>query len=425
MPNLTPVQAKIAKDNHRFRVLSLGRRTGKTTLAVEEIKGKALAKANRILYIANTYQQARDIAWEMLKKELKPAILSVNESRLELRVKTQDNEESLVILRGWESVDTLRGQAFNFIVIDEVASMRDFWLNWQEVLRPTLTDTRGEVLFCSTPKGFNHFYELYSKDPSKPPAKDIEQDPDYKSFHFTTYDNPFIPFEEIEKAKKELPENRFAQEYLADFRKSEGLVYKEFNREKHIFSDKKMAVNQIEKIAGIDWGYEHPSVVLEIVKDYDHNFWVMSEWYRTHKTTKEIIEYVAGMKFNAVYPDPAEPDRLEECERAGLNVMEVNKDVLKGVDTIRNLLKEGKLFIHNSCRNLINEFETYSYREARKDGQVAEEPLKENDDGVDALRYALFNQGSLLQQRKSTIRYPSNLNRNPTYYPHIKQWKSQ
>ena len=178
---LTPSQTEIAQDTHRFRVVNCGRRFGKTTLAIEEMKGKAVAKPSRIAYIAPTYQQARDIAWEQLKSELKPIIIKINESRLELTTKTLQGGESLIVLRGWEAIETLRGQKFDFIVVDEIASMRNYWSNWQEVIRPTLTDTKGEALFISTPKGFNHFYELFKKE---------AEDSDYKSFHFTTYDNP-------------------------------------------------------------------------------------------------------------------------------------------------------------------------------------------------------------------------------------------
>ena len=109
---LTPAQAQIGIDRHRFRVLNCGRRFGKTTLAIEEIKGKIAAGKKHIAYIAPTYQQARDIAWEILKREFIGA--SFNEQRLEVRI-----GDCIVVLRGWESVETLRGQAFDFIVIDE------------------------------------------------------------------------------------------------------------------------------------------------------------------------------------------------------------------------------------------------------------------------------------------------------------------
>lgn len=383
---LTPAQEQIAKSTHRFRVVNCGRRFGKTTEASEEIKGKALAKPSRIAYIAPTYQQARDIAWEVFKNELRPATTQINESRLEIKTKTQIGGESIIVLRGWESIETLRGQKFDFIVIDEIAQMRNFWANWHEVIRPTLTDTRGEALFISTPKGFNHFYDLYQQE---------NKDKDYKSFHFTTYDNPFIPKEEIDKAKEELTEDRFAQEYLADFRKTEGLVYKEFNRDRHLYTDE--VTNIVELIGGIDFGFTNPTAVIHIGRDSDDNYWVTQEWYKTQRTDSQIAEYVASCKFNRVYPDPESPSAIEELNRKGVSVSEVvkNKDSIKnGINVVRELFKQNRLKIHTSCENLIAELETYSYADKRPDHNEEENPIKENDHALDALRYALMSNSS-------------------------------
>src|SRR3990167_9653901 len=116
---LHQAQKQIASDRHRFRVLRCGRRFGKTSLIAEEIKGYAIEKPSKIAYFANTYQQARDIAWELLKKELKPAIISTHEQpRLEIRVGTAQGGESTIVLRGWESVENARGQAFDFLALD-------------------------------------------------------------------------------------------------------------------------------------------------------------------------------------------------------------------------------------------------------------------------------------------------------------------
>lgn len=371
MISLTKAQAEIALDKHRFRVLNCGRRFGKTTLAIEEIKGKIAAGKKHICYIAPTYQQARDIAWEALKKELRGA--DFNESRLEIRI-----IDCVVVLRGWESIETLRGQAFDFIVIDEAAMMRNFDVNWEEIIRPTLTDTIGKAMFISTPKGFNHFYDLFNKE---------LDDTDYRSFHFTTYDNPNIPVEELEKARKEMTEDRFAQEYLADFKKASGLVYKEFTRD-CIYSDEKH--NTIEKIAGVDFGYTNPSAILTIDRDSDNNYWVSDEWYRTGKTNIELIEYIKSKGYNAVYPDPAEPDRITEFQNHGINTREVSKDIEAGIDRVRELLKNNKLKVHKSCTNLIWELETYSYPAKKPDKNEPEIPIKENDHCLDALRYALY-----------------------------------
>jgi len=349
-------------------------------LASEEIKGKAIAKECRIAYIATTYGQARDIIWNTLIKELLPVTLKANESRFEIEVKNLEGTTSLIQLRGWENVETLRGQKFHFIVVDEVAMMRNFWSNWQEVIVPTLTDTRGEVLFISTPKGFNHFYELYNKE---------LEDKDFKSYHFTTYDNPFIPAEEITKLKSQLTEDRFSQEYLAEFKKTEGLVYKDFKRELDIVSIIPEHFKTI--ICGLDFGFTNPVAILNIGVDSENTFWITEEWYKTGQTNEQIGEILLKMKPNSVYPDPAEPDRIQALQRIGVNCREVSKDVEAGIDRLTELFKQRKIKIHKSCINLIWELETYSYPERRPNQNEKETPIKENDHALDALRYAIYN----------------------------------
>ncbi len=352
-------------------------------MAVEEMLACAVSKGDRrIAYIASTYQQARDIAWEMLKAKALPVATKINESRLEITVQTQDGGSSLIILRGWESVETLRGQYFDFLVLDEVAMYRNFMTGWQEVLRPTLTDKKGSVLFISTPKGFNHWYEIFNIQAS---------DGDYKSFQFSSYDNPFLPKEELDKAKQEMTEDRFAQEYMADFRKMEGLVYKEFDRTKHLFDTDPTRV--VETIAGVDFGTTNPAAEITIKKDYDQNYWVTSEWYERGKTDAEIAEHVSGTPYNKVYADPESASGNLELKKRGVNCRDVvkNKDsVRNGINAVRELFRTGKLKIHVSCQNLIWELETYSYPEKKDQHNPEENPIKENDHALDALRYAIM-----------------------------------
>ena len=383
---LHKTQKIVALDTHRFRVVNCGRRWGKTTLAILEMVAKAIYKDNaRVVYIAPTYQQARDISWNELKKICLPISSAVNEARLEITVNTKNGGTSIIWLRGWESVETLRGQKFDFVVIDEIASMRNFWLNWQEVIRPTLTDNKGEVLFISTPKGFNHFYDLYNFD-----------DEDYKAFHFTTYDNPHLPVEEIDKAKKELPEDRFAQEYMADFRKQEGLVYKEFTRELHVF-DGEPTRPKAKLLGSVDFGFRHPCAVLHVWLDTDGDYWVVDEWYKTERTEEQITDYVKSCGFNEVYPDPENASAISLLNSKGVNVRDVVKNkgsVKSGIDAVRNLFKQNRLHIHKDCTNLIWELETYSYKEKTSNDNSPEEPLKVNDDAVDSLRYVLMTHDS-------------------------------
>lgn len=383
---LHPAQNKIASSTARFRVVNAGRRFGKTVLACEEIKGVALYREAKIAYIAPTIQQARDIMWNQLKKELQPIIRKTNESRLELEVLNKDGKSSFIQLKGWEAIETLRGQSFDFIVLDEVASMRNFWVGWNEVLSPTLIDRKGSCMFISTPKGFNHFYDLYNLR---------EKNKDYESFHFTTYDNPNIPIEEIEREKETKPENTFAQEYLGSFRKSEGLVFKEFRRDLHVYTDdsEKQPANLIRYMAGIDFGFTNPTAVIAIRKGHDNDYWIVSEWYKSGKTDAQIADVVLAYGFDEVYPDPESPSTIAELQKRGVYCKEVikNKDSIKnGINRMRALFIKNKLHIHSSCVNLINELETYSYPESKFGKNEEENPVKEHDHAIDALRYALF-----------------------------------
>ena len=396
---LHDAQKQIALDPHRFRVVCAGRRFGKTVVVIDQMKARAAIPNSRIAYIAPTYQQARDICWMELRRDCEQAAKAINESRLEI---TLVNGSSIV-LRGWENIETLRGQKFDLIVIDEIAMMRNFWEMWQEVIRPTLTDTKGEGIFISTPKGFNHFYDLFNLE-----AKDS----DFKSFHYSTYDNPYIDPEEIDKAKQEVTEDRFAQEYLADFRKTEGIVYKEFDRKIHLFTGedadfyKSKGQTVVRKYGGVDFGYNHPAVVLEIEELSDGIFYIKDEWYKSGKTDEEIAEIAASRKFHYAYPDPANPGGIKSLKDRGVNVREVNKgpdSIKNGIQIVRELFKSNRLFINARCVSTLLELETYSYKDSKDGMKIDENPIKENDDAMDAMRYVLmmvanrksFNTGSV------------------------------
>lgn len=383
---LTPAQSTIAKDTHRFRVIDAGRRFGKSTLISWEMFAIAISQDDaRVPYYAPTRDDARDIMWGMLKKVSEPLIVEVNEGRLEITVRNRHKGTSRMLLYGWEAVQE-RGKGVgvknNHIFLDEVSKYKNFWMGWQEILRPTLTDLAGGATFISTPNGFNHFYDLYGME---------GRDPDYKSFHFTSYDNPYLPVEEINKAKNELPEDRFAQEYLADFRKQSGLVYKEFSRDRHIVDSEPETV--VATLGGVDFGFTNPTAALKIRKDYAGVYWIMSEWYKTGRTEDEVVDHVVSQSFNVVYPDPENASAIESLRRKSVNVREVSKgkgSIVSGVSKVREMLKQGRIKVHRSCINTIQEFEQYAYPEGSGKETESELPDPQFNHAMDALRYVIM-----------------------------------
>ena len=211
-------QKEIIQSNARFKVIRAGRRSGKSTVTLEEMVYDAVTGKNRnIFYICPTQKQSRSIIWEALKTRV-GGLGEPNESRLEMKLPTQDGGFSTIYVSGWENRENFRGMKAYKIVFDELDTMREFFLGWQEIFRPALTDTGGKAVFVGTPKKENPNLKRLEKI--------AETDSDYEAFHFKTSDNPHIPEEEIAKAKEELDYNTFRQEYLAEYVENEGSLFK-------------------------------------------------------------------------------------------------------------------------------------------------------------------------------------------------------
>ena len=383
---LTPKQAEVILNKSRFKVLNWGRRSGKTTVFAYEALGTALTVNNaHITYYAQTFGDARDIAWNIFLEVFGDAVINKNETLLEIKVKNLKGGTSLVSLKGWESVYQTgkgRGTENNLILADEVAFCRQFMEYFDKVLAPTLLTTKGRAVFGSTPNGFNDFHKLTER---------ATNNPDWFYSHATSYDNLANDPEEIERIKKEISEDRFSQEYLADFRKLEGLVYKEFDRERHTYDIDREVFDEF--IGSVDFGYKNPCAVLHIKRTGDDDYYVEDEWYKTERSEEQIAQYIKSCNFNRVYPDPENPSAIALMNEKGISVEEVMKgkgSIKSGIDKIHLLFKRNKLHIHKRCINLIWELENYRYPD-KKDGRNDDEnPIKENDHACDSLRYAIL-----------------------------------
>lgn len=383
---LNKPQSEVILNKSRYKVLNWGRRSGKTTLFAYEALGTALTIPNaKITYYAQTFGDARDIAWDIFLEVFGDAVLKKNETLLEIVVANLSGGTSKISLKGWESVVTSqkgRGTENDLLLVDEVAFCRGFNEYWETVLEPTLLTTNGRAVFGSTPNGFNDFYYLADKAQ--------KQDGWFYS-HATSYDNEANNKKWLDDKRATMPEDRFSQEYLADFRKTEGLVYKEFTRGVHIYDD--MEIDEVVDMAGVDFGFTNPTAVIRVAKDKRGCYWVKSEWYERGKTDAQSAEVISAMNITKVYPDPENPGAIKELRDRQVNVMEVlkgNDSIKSGINKIRELLKQRRLKVHRSCVNLIWEFETYHYPKTVDGKNDAEVPVKENDHALDALRYVIL-----------------------------------
>ncbi len=202
LQTLHPKQEVIMTEAKRFNHLRCGRRFGKTTL-IEELSSITLdGKLVGIWF--PTYKDLSEV-WKDIKKTYRPIIEKVNEQLKQINLVTG----GIIDFWSMEDPDSGQGRKYHRAIIDEAAKAPKLYQAWENTIRPTLTDYRGDAFILSRPKGKNNgFYMLEEKH---------RQFDNWTFHHYTTYDNPHIDPNEIEEAKSQLDEINFRQEYMAEY----------------------------------------------------------------------------------------------------------------------------------------------------------------------------------------------------------------
>ena len=240
----------ILNSKAKYHVACVGRQFGKSMMAMNLVLYWAINDSpSRILWVSPVYSQT-----DKVQKELMQAIggsglvETCNYSTSEIKLKNG----SVILFRSAERYDNIRGLTMDYGVLDEAAFMKDE--AWREAIRPVFMVSGKRVLFVSTPKGKNWFYNLYQLGIS-------EDSPQYAAYTGSSYDTPYIDKSEIEDAKKTLPENVFQQEYLARFIDAGGEVFS--GLDKNTFP--KYTLPQGKVYCGIDLGKQEDYTVATFV----------------------------------------------------------------------------------------------------------------------------------------------------------------
>ena len=267
---LHPAQLEIFNSTARFKVVSAGRRFGKSRLAAWILIIKALQSESKdVFYIGPTFQQAKDIMWNMLKELLHGTDLIETTHENTATMKLVNGRR--ISLKGSDRPDTLRGVGLAYVVLDEYASMKVEV--WEQIIRPTLSDVKGGALFIGTPAGKNHFYDLYLE---------AEKDDDWEAFQYTSIDNPLIDPKEVEVAKRTMSTQAFRQEFEASFVsftggifKNEWIKYDENEPEEgnFVIAVDPAGFESVEKERGLK-GSKLDETAISIVKIHGDKWWV-------------------------------------------------------------------------------------------------------------------------------------------------------
>ena len=283
-------QQEVFSSPARFKVVAAGRRCGKSRLAAWTMIVRALqVEKCTVFYVAPTQGQARDILWSLIEDLAHPVIATKHVNNMEFKLVNG----SRIMLKGGDRPDTMRGVSLEYLVIDEYADVKQ--QVFEEILRPALADRKGDCLFIGTPKGRNHFYDLYC-------YADAGEDDSFAAWHFTSYDNETLDPEEINLAKKSMSSFAFRQEFMSSFEALGSEIFKEhwvqFSEEEPELGDYYIAVDLA--------GFEDPSsrskknkrldsTAISVVKVSEHGWYIKDIIYgrwTLEETAQKIFKAV-------------------------------------------------------------------------------------------------------------------------------------
>lgn len=209
-----PLQALIHSSllAFRFIVLVCHRRFGKTILVINEMIDRAYRNElenPQYAYIAPTYSQAKRIAWEYLKKYTKDLpYRQVFESELKIVLERPDRKDKITFqLLGSDNPDAIAGMYLDGVIMDEFSLQNP--KVWTIVVRPAISDRKGWAIFIGTPRGQNHFFDIYQTAKKHPDS--------WFSKVYRASETGLIDENEMRSIREVMSQEEIDQEYECSF----------------------------------------------------------------------------------------------------------------------------------------------------------------------------------------------------------------
>jgi len=276
-----PMQVKVLAEAKRFNVLCCGRRWGKTNLSEElllspEDESHGALNGQPVAYFAPTYKMLMEV-W----REMNSILYEITEMRSETEKRIELFGGGIIDFWSLEDPNSIRGRKYKRVIIDEAAAARNIQEAWTKVIRPTLTDLKGDAWFLSTPRGKNnYFYNL---------SKFEEEFPDWATFQMPTETNPYIDPDEIEQARLQLDPLTFAQEYLASF------VTENLNAWAYCYSHKKHVgkteMNRTYEVK-LSFDFNRDPITCGVFQDYNDNIFGIEQIKLQNSNIYDLCDYI-------------------------------------------------------------------------------------------------------------------------------------
>lgn len=391
-------QQLVLDQKKRFNTLCCGRRWGKTKLAEELIlspddETNGALNGYPVAYFSPTYKMLMDV-WRTITVICAP--LTVSKSEVEKRIELEGG--GVIDMWSLDSPDNIRGRKYKRIIVDEAAVVPNLKYAWTEVMRPMLTDLKGDAFFLSTPKGkTNYFYDLY---------KNSELYQDWASFQMPTVSNPYIDEAEVEQARLQLDPLTFAQEYLASF------VTENLNSWAYCYSAAKHVgkteLNRSYEVK-LSFDFNRDPITCGVFQDYNNEIFGIEQIKLPNSNIYALCDYIRA-KYNGcllVVTGDATGRASNALVKDNINYYTVIKSKLNismqqiRVHTINPTLEENRVLVNSilhskkvtldpvNCKALIFDLE---HAQVLPDGSLdktdRKDPTKQLD-ALDCFRYYL------------------------------------
>lgn len=300
---------------------------------------------------------------------------------------------SRVQFRSGEHADKLVARTLDGFWLDEFTLLKsDVWLT---SVRQRLAATGGWGVFSGTPRGRNWAWEHIWR---RTDPKDDAYDPSFLGFTWHSVENPMVPRDEVEAARRQLPRAMFEREWEASWEAFKGQVYDGWGD--HLLVDQVHERDKLPRgtitVMGVDWGYASAGAVV-VARKLPGGVWeVVEEVHEVGKLPKWWHEKIAELwtkhRVHRIWCDPEDAGRIATLQDDGLPVMSAANDVRDGIREVAAVIVQRAIRVHRRCVNLVQQMAGYHWKEQRTTGETMEVPVKANDHTCDALRYAIFSE---------------------------------
>ena len=389
--DLHPGQLEVHNSDARFKVLSAGRRWGKTRLGVNECLDVA-AQGGRAWWVSPSYKTS-EVGWRPLRQIARK--IPNAEVRLVDRMVTLPGG-GFVAVRSADNPDSLRGEGLDYVVMDECAFMQKE--AWTEAIRPALSDRLGKALFISTPKGRNWFWENYQRG--------INGEEGWQSWTFPTVNNPYISASEVEAARRDLPEIIYRQEYLAEFVDDQGGVFRRV-QEAAVLSPQEPQPGR-QYVAGVDVASSIDFTVVSVLDAESKEMVYMDRFNRVDYPVLidrlEAVYHRYHLTSMVVESNSIGRPVIDELVARGLNIVPFTTTSATKQSIIQNLqaaFENGQIRILNNPV-LVGELLSFESKRNPAGGFSYSAPAGMHDDTVMSLAFAWNG----IRERVSVIKNP-------------------